>query len=157
MHRRLLISLLASLCGLAAMPAMAAAQADEVFVDPQSPSGKEYEIPIDRARSQAAPKSKAPASGASQAPSGASQSSLFGEGVGSDDAAAGTKKSKMSPERTADQRRPAQEAAAPPPAVLKAQAAAPDGSANGAILAVAVGVLLIGTLIGLFVRRRSAS
>ncbi len=146
------------------MPAMAAAQADEVFVDPQSPSGKEYAIPIDRARSQAAPKSKAPASGASQAPSGASQapsgasqSSLFGEGVGSDDATAGTKKTNMSPKRTADQRRPAREAAAPPPAVLKAQAAAPDGSANGVILAAAVGVLLIGTLIGLFVRRRSAS
>jgi len=141
-----MIVLRISLCGLGAMPAMAAAQADEVFVDPQSPSGKEYAIPIDRARSEAAPKSKGPASGASQSP-------LFGDGVGTDDAPASGNGSAAASERPGDR----QPAAQPPPAVLRAQAAAPDGSANGVMLAVAAGVLLIGTLIGLFVRRRSAS
>ena len=49
----------------------AAAQEDGVFVDPDSPAGKEYAIPIDQARGEAA--------GGGNRPAG--EEPLFGEGI----------------------------------------------------------------------------
>jgi hypothetical protein len=51
MFRGLLLMLCA--CALLA-PMTATAAQDEIFVDPGSPSGKEYALPIDSARKQAA-------------------------------------------------------------------------------------------------------
>jgi hypothetical protein len=59
----------------------AAAQDDGVFVDPGSPSGKEYQIPLESARRQADPTTRA---GAKVAP-GERSSPLFGEGIEPED------------------------------------------------------------------------
>lgn len=48
------------LLALLALPGAAFAQEPGVNVDPDSPSGKEYAIPLDRARGQAAPSASAP-------------------------------------------------------------------------------------------------
>ena len=133
----------------------AAAQNDDPQVDPDSPAGTEYQLPIDRAREQA--------SGRSRSTGSTGNAPLFGEGV----------------ERPpTDERRPSQSAttrsgsgaAAPAknpvkqpdgetskPATLQAQAPAPDGGRSGlaAIGGGAAGVLLIGGLAGLAWRRRS--
>jgi hypothetical protein len=61
---------LAALVLLAAAPP-AAAQEDGVFVDPDSPAGKEYAVPIDQARDEAA--------GGGNRPAG--EEPLFGEGI----------------------------------------------------------------------------
>jgi len=68
---------------LALAAPVALAQDDEVFVDPGSPSGKEYALPVDSARQQAAKDGRKRSSKTQAAP-------LFGEGVGggSDDAKA---------------------------------------------------------------------
>jgi hypothetical protein len=75
--RRPLIILLAAL----ALPSTAAAQ-DGVFVDPNSPSGKEYQIPLESARRQADPKRKS----GKVVPGERGGAPLFGEGIQSDDA-----------------------------------------------------------------------
>lgn len=183
----MLKGLLVLLCALAATAPVAAAQDDEVFVDPGSPSGKEYAIPIDRAREQAG-KSTKKRSGSQKAP-------LFGEGIGGNGdggtppasrrdpaAEAGVDRASKDAARSARiERRKSREAAArkakaaaqaktqeaaagagarEPELVrartLRAQAAAPDGGIGvGAIIAAGLGVLLVGGLIGLWLRRRA--
>jgi hypothetical protein len=64
-----LIPLIAALLAVS-LPAVATAQDDGVTVDPDSPTGKEYAIPLERARQEAA---GARGSGA--------ETPLFGEGV----------------------------------------------------------------------------
>jgi hypothetical protein len=65
-----LVVLVASLVNAA--PAVA--QEDGVFVDPDSPGGKEYAIPLDTQRRQAAPSASTGAAGVEDAP-------LFGTGI----------------------------------------------------------------------------
>jgi hypothetical protein len=71
------LALIALLLAVAAPPA--AAQQDGVFVDPDSPAGKEYAVPIDQACGEAA--------GGGE--SGSGEEPLFGEGIepGSGDSA----------------------------------------------------------------------
>lgn len=147
------------LCGLAVSAPAASAQEDPVFVDPDSPSGKEYELPIDRARQQSAPQTQAAGSARrSQA------APLFGEGVEADSAATTARGSSAEPRDagSADSTDPAKgsrarRADAPAAARLRAQTAVPEGGAGvAAIIGVAAGVLLLGGLFGLLLRRRAA-
>lgn len=71
---------IATLC----LPAPAVAQ-DGVFVDPDSPSGKEYQIPLESVRRQADPATRA---GAKVAP-GQRSAPLFGEGIDPEAASSG--------------------------------------------------------------------
>lgn len=176
--RRGLPLLLCALCALAGTASVAAAQDDEVFVDPGSPSGKEYALPIDEARQQGAAKQKPKPSAERAKPP------LFGEGV--EPKRAGTTTPQAAPERrdagsrddakrakarAADNRRAkaaAREKAAAEAAAraaeevartraLRAQAASPDGGVGfAAMIGAGVGVLLIGGLAGLLLRRRAA-
>lgn len=149
--------LLMLLCGLAVTAPVASAQDDEIFVDPESPTGKEYELPIDRAREQAAPTTRKRSSR-----SAAPAAPLFGEGV--EPERAGT----PAPDRTRETRAARQEKAAGANATdaatlsrargdREARAAAPEGGAGlVAIVAAAAAVLLVGGLLGLLLRRRAA-
>jgi hypothetical protein len=156
--------LLPALCALAAIMPAAAAAKDEIFVDPGSPSAKEYALPVDSARRQAAGTAgKGTASGqpaplfgegvAAESPrrsgagSGASNRSGSGSGHGAADAA---------PARGA--RSPGAASAGPDAGPLRATAAAPDGGLGALAIVggVGVAVLLAGAGIGLLLRRRAA-
>lgn len=149
------------LCGLALFAPLAAAQDDEVQVDPESPSGREYALPVDSARSQASKGSGSRRSAAQAAP-------LFGEGVqsgsssssGSDSRQADKAASKRGASDDADEAAGASSAprrvATASPDTLRAQAAAPDGGSSLLIIiGVGAGVLLAGGLTGLALRRRA--
>lgn len=82
MNRRTIHTLIAALAALALAATPAPAQDDGVFIDPDSPSGKEYQIPLEAARRQADPKRK-PGEKVAQ---GERESPLFGEGVGEEPA-----------------------------------------------------------------------
>lgn len=147
------------LCGLAVSAPAASAQEDPVFVDPDSPSGKEYELPIDRARQQGAPQTQA-----AESARGSQAAPLFGAGVRADGAATANRGSSEEPRGagSADSTDPAtgsrsDRADAPAAAERRAQAAVPAGGAGvAAIVGVAAGVLLLGGLLGLLLRRRAA-
>lgn len=151
--------LLMLLFGLAVMAPVASAQDDEVIVDPDSPSGKEYELPIDRAREQAAASTPKPASAA-----GARSAPLFGEGV--EPAGAGTRAAQGTRAMGGGPRggssgaagaNRADRATVAAAAERTAQAAAPGGASGlVAIIAAGGGVLLVGGLVGLLLRRRAA-
>ena len=68
-------AVVAFLLGLLALPAVAQAQGRGVFVDPDSPAGKEYAIPLEEARRQAAPDAESRPGGDDAA------SPLFGAGI----------------------------------------------------------------------------
>ncbi len=147
--------LLLLLCGLAVTAPVAAAQDDQVFVDPDSPSGREYELPIDRARERAAPKTQK-----QRRSPGTRDAPLFGAGVEADDAGTTPPQAPREPsgagDRTTDDVA-AERAAAGAAAERRAQAAAPDGVTGlAAVLGAGAGVLLVGGLVGLLLRRRAA-
>lgn len=152
--------LLLMLCGMATAAPVAAAQDDEVFVDPDSPSGKEYALPIDTARQAGAANTRQqqPSRGAGDAP-------LFGAGVGADGNGAGT----SAPTRARDGSRARQDELTDAQTTRSAQAQAqagtvakraatavgPGGTGSlAAIAGVGLGVLLVGALAGLLLRRR---
>ena len=68
-------AVIAFLIGLLALPAAAQAQGRGVFVDPESPAGKEYAIPLEEARRQAAPGVESRSGGGDAGPP------LFGYGI----------------------------------------------------------------------------
>ena len=151
------------LCALALTASAAAAAEDEVFVDPGSPSGKEYALPIDSARKQAAGDARNTSSGSQATP-------LFGEGVDRDAGSAGGSGSGHSDVDGGSRRGGASgdgggETSSPQradpdggtPVTARAQAASPDGgSGTIAIIGAGAGVLLLGGAIGLVLRRRAA-
>ena len=154
----MLRGLLLLLSALALMAPAAVAQDDEIFVDPGSPSGKEYALPVESARKQAAKDAQGSSSSAQPAP-------LFGEGVDDRSTAdaggagsgsgsgsgSGAAKGSRGGTDDADGGTPATSAA-----TLKAQAAAPDGGIGlAAVIGVGAGVLLLGGAIGVLLRRRS--
>jgi len=145
---------------LALAAPVALAQDDEVFVDPGSPSGKEYALPVDSARKQAAKDGRKRSSKTQAAP-------LFGEGVGggSDDAkasgSAGASGSRDDGDSdggsTGQTGGSGADSAQAGAATLKAQATSPDGGSGlAAVLGVGAGVLALGAGIGLLLRRRSS-
>jgi hypothetical protein len=159
--------LLTCLCALA-LTASGPAQAQGPRVDPDSPAGAEYQLPIDRAREQARER-PAPAAGARDAHRGAA-APLFATGVEAQER-------KRDPRRTGgakasdrrDRNRSAEPAPKPVPArtpqpnlgtatpELRDQASAPDdgGSGLAAIGGAAFAVVLLGGLAGLAWRRRT--
>ncbi len=155
MFRGLLLMLCA--CALLA-PAAAAAAQDEIFVDPGSPSGKEYALPIDSARRQAA--RDAGSTSSKKAP-------LFGEGVDTRDAGsaagggggsdAGGSSGDGAAPRGGKAGTPRSDADGGSPVTTRAQAASPDGGLGTvAFVGAGAAVLLLGGAIGLMLRRRSA-
>ena len=140
-------SLLAALVMCLALAAPALGQDPQV--DPDSPAGTEYELPLDRAREEAG--AGADTGGSSSGATG--ETPLFGAGV---------EPSKSQARRGTDSD-PATVASVEPddvtgtPGTVRAQAPAPDGGGGGllAIGAGAGGVLLLGGLAGLLWRRRS--
>lgn len=154
--------LLASMCALL-LAAPAAAQDPQV--DPDSPAGREYELPIDRAREQAGAGSSRPSGAGGSDVGGASDAPLFGAGVEPEKPTSGSARSGSARSGTAGD--PATTAGVEPDAQataqasalesVRAQAPAPDGggSALVAIGAGGGGVLLLGGLAGLTWRRRT--
>lgn len=167
----LLCALVAAVSTSIVVAPAALAQEDEVFVDPGSPSGKEYALPINRARQQAGTSTKK-GSGSREAP-------LFGEGVErsatgatrSAPKAAGGKRTKDS---DSERRKPraqadgeddaaafqeARDAEAARTRALRSQAAAaPEGGIGiGGVLGAGIAVLLVGGLVGLWLRRRATT
>lgn len=142
-----------------AAPPSASAQDDRVFVDPESPTGKEYALPIQRAREQGAAdvQTQNPVAGARTAP-------LFGEGVES--SGAGKSKRQRAPEMrgssddtsgaTASKAR-SEPTTASATVDLRSEVATPDGAGGlAAVVGAGTAVLLVGGLVGLLLRRRGA-
>jgi hypothetical protein len=156
--RRGVLLLLA--CGLTVIAPVASAQDDQVFVDPDSPSGKEYELPVNSARQQGAADDKRDRAAPPQ------EAPLFGEGVERRATPAPARAPQPSRPRSSSTRKRSSEdvasathtarAGADVTADRKAQAAAPEGDGGlAAIGGVGAGVLLLGGLAGLFLRRRA--
>ena len=152
-------------CLLLAPGASAQGGVDDPQVDPDSPAGTEYELPIDRARDRA----RGGGSGGSGGTSGAAggQAPLFGEGV-EEQAPRSGGESSTAKEAPSEQTPSSSGGADPPrtaggrpatstPEVARAQAPAPEtgGGQLATPAAIAAGVLLIGGLAGLLLRRRS--
>jgi hypothetical protein len=164
---------MAGLTVLAALALAAPARAQEeegVFIDPDSPSGKEYQLPLESERRQADP-SRKPSDAIVQ---GARNSPIFGAGiVTGDDGEAATNGAGQRPARPAERDEPAKggsdagREAQPRDAerdgdaeVLQAATSNPGPPDGGigvplTIGGVAVGVLLLGGLAGLLLRRRA--
>jgi hypothetical protein len=136
----------------------ASAQSGGVFVDPDSPSGKEYAIPLESARRQADP----------QAPSGhaggpaAAPATLFGEGVVSPSSTGGKSSSdeggKRAGKRGSTVAEPDTDSATRDIVKIAAsRPGAPDGGIGTPALVLGLGilVLLVGALAGVLIRRRS--
>lgn len=151
---------LAILLALAA-PAPAYAQGSDPQVDPDSPAGTEYELPLDRARQEAGGGGSGGSSGSSGSRGTTDEAPLFGEGVAS---GAGSENAKPAPKEDTDPDAATTASLEPDgtsgtPEAVRAQAPSPDGS-SGDLVAIgtgAGGVLLLGGLAGLAWRRRSSS
>jgi len=149
---RMLIRHLLACCCVLLLAAPAAAQDPQV--DPGSPAGTEYQLPIDRAREQARARSGGlPGSGGR--PSG--EAPLFGAGVETKKASPDgqTSGTDSDPGTTTTNVKPDRPASAP--ATVRAQASAPNSdNALVPIGAGAGGVLLLGALAGMAWRRRTS-
>jgi hypothetical protein len=127
-----------------ALAAPAGAQGNGVFVDPDSPTGKEYALPFAQARDDNSGRRSG------RAPTSAEQSPLFGQGItpprggsGPSEAASGARRSRGGGRGAA------------PVGAEPASARLEDVSSGGAgsSLALAAGVMLAGGLIGVAARR----
>jgi hypothetical protein len=146
---------LTCLCTLALT---APAQAEHPQVDPDSPAGSEYQLPVDRVRQQA--RERTGAAGAARGRGSSSEAPLFGSGVQPSKPeqrkprpAGATGAADRDPPRGAD-REPRLGTGTP---AVRAQVPAPDDGGSGlvAIGGGALGVLLLGGLAGLAWRRRT--
>ena len=145
-------------------PVPAAAQSDDVFIDPDSPTAKQYAIPLESARRQADPSGDGQLAPPGARPTGTGPAALFGEGIaaasradkrsGSKDSRGQSKSrgtaSSGSATGSAGSDNPVQAAVSNP--------GAPSGGIGSTLLIAAGGglVLLIGGLAGFVLRRRSA-
>lgn len=156
--------------GLALLaPAPAVAHGGGVFVDPDSPTGKQYQLPLESARRQADPGSDGRLAPPGARPSGTGPAALFGEGIAKashagkrsgssgsagqskpDGKAGGSNGSSSSPKMDSGSSSSVQAAVSNP--------GAPSGGIGSTLLIAAGGglVLLIGGLAGFLLRRRSA-
>ena len=147
---------LACAAALAVSAGPAYAQGDGVFVDPNSPSGKEYAIPLESARRQADPRPVSPQS----VSSGASRATLFGEGVISPSAARGARKGGGSGSGKGSAGQGTGSGVDRRPDVVKiatSRPGAPDSGLGTPALVLGLGllVLLVGAGAGFAVRRRA--
>lgn len=150
--RKLIVLVIAA--ALAASPAAPAAA--QVFVDPGSPSGKEYEIPLENARQEAA-------TGNSDAPVqlGDRSAPLFGEGVGDDNgggntAGSGGLETKGQEQGGSGDRGDKESSGSFGAASQPISATVPQGGFDSIVTigAVALSVLFLGSVIGSIARRR---
>lgn len=137
------------------MPSQASGQNDGVVVDPGSPTGKEYAIPLESARRQAEPRGPTPG-GPAGVRQGSRSAPLFGEGIVAGNSKAGGKtRGGSGPESDADGTGGANAPAAIRPAVENP--GAPSGGVGTTLLASGgwAAILLVGGLAGYLFRRRS--
>jgi hypothetical protein len=144
-----------SFCGVLVVALVLAApvqgQDDAPRVDPDSPAGTEYELPLDRAREEASGGGGTSGAAAAAAP-------LFGEGI--EPTASSSGKGARSGARSTGTAAPVPEeghTADSSTATVRAQAPQPGGGLGGA-LAIgggAAAVLALGALGGLALRRRA--
>ncbi len=160
MRRRLIAISLACLVSLA-LPGAATAQDDEVFVDPDSPTGREYDIPLERARRDATSKPDPEAASRSR------DAPLFGEGIeppdetGAAPAAGGGDGKKKQQSSSSSRKRPAksEKRREPLPSTVEAaiqQPGAPGGDGWPLVLVgvAAAGLVGVGVAAGALIRRR---
>ena len=143
------LAVVAVLCCAMAPPG-AQAQEPGVHIDPQSPAGTEYALPLVQARGDnAAPRSGGSTGGGSAAQPGAAPA-RFGAGIGDGKNDGGSSGGGRPRHRTA----PGRGGAAAPPRDIATAAAQPD-STSPVIAGLAGLVLLAGLGLGLLLRRRS--
>jgi hypothetical protein len=137
----------------------AAAQEDGVFVDPDSPAGKEYAIPIDQARGETAgggnrPAGEEPLFGEGIEPAGDPGNEERGEGAG-DKAHGASKRGQQGSEQQGDagDGDPSQGQSDLGQSSAAIEAAAANGSDGLLTAGIAVAVLAVGLLAGLGLRR----
>jgi hypothetical protein len=141
-----------------ALPASALAQSSGVHVDPNSPPGKEYAIPLQTARSQGggSPSSSSPAvptggtkiPSPSSTPAPAAKTGLFGAGI----APAPAHHARRTPTRTSAASTPPVTPASAPRRASSAERGGGGSTAMFWVLA-ALAVLVPGLAVGLGVRR----
>jgi len=147
---RLRARLLTCLCALALI-APASASAQDPQVDPSSPAGTEYQLPVDRARDEANGTSNRSRGGAG------GEAPLFGTGVESRTKTASKNAKSGTDSDPATVAGVEPDAGTRTPETVRAQAPAPDDGGSGlvAIGGGAAAVLLVGGLAGLAWRRRT--
>jgi hypothetical protein len=141
--------------GLLAGAGEAAAQSDGVFVDPDTPAGKEYALPLDKARQDVAPNSGAGSSEPGDAELfGAGISKKGGGGGSGDGAPAGGDRGQANGDDGGSQG----DSAIDPRSVAKAAASSGSGISSGWLTAlIAFGVLVVGGIAGLSLRALRAT
>jgi len=153
--------LIGALVGLLLAASPASAQDPGVQVDPDSPSGREYDIPLASARRDAQP-------GVDRsAPATSAETPLFGEGITTKDSSSSAPAKGGSRQPRPRGKRPAKAPAPsrtvePAPAAVRIAAAnpgAPGGGAGTTALFVLGGVLVLGAGVGagVLVKRASRS
>lgn len=151
--RRICIPLLAALLA-GAVPGEAAAQREPgVFLDPDTPAGKEYAIPLERARREAAGSGGSSLRRGGSERAAAESAPLFGAGI-----AAKGRRGKGSSNRPRDgsSRSGDDRGVATPDAGRRrgaSPAAAKSSSVNLEVAGIAAAILLAGALLGLLLRR----
>jgi len=137
---------------IAAPPAWA-----QVFADPDSPAGKEYAIPLEKARRDAGAPARGDNGGGSVAGGRGSSADNSGGGPGSGNPARelfGVGITRKAGERSAGaDRTPQQSGVRPPVGGAAAAAEAPDGSAALTTGGIVLAALLGGGALGLLLRR----
>ena len=145
-----------TILGLLTGAGQAAAQSDGVFVDPDTPAGKEYALPLDKARQDVAPNS---------GPQGSDpgNTELFGAGISKRDGggkggAQGGGKGAAAGGADGERGGSQGGAAIDPGSVAKAGASSGSGISSGWLTAlIAFGVLLVGGIAGLSLRALRAT
>jgi hypothetical protein len=144
------------------LPAPAVAQQDDqVFVDPDSPTGKQYAIPLESARRQADPNGDGRLAPPGGRPAGVAPAPLFGEGIATAANADGANKPSKQKRSTASSKLKSKQRSQADSGPLKAAINNPGAPAGGIgstalIAAGAALVLLLGGLLGFALRRRAS-
>jgi hypothetical protein len=139
-----------------------------VFVDPDSPTGKQYQLPLESARRQADPGSDGRTAPPGARPTGTGAAALFGEGIasarragkGSDTGRSGGKAKPSGTTGGSNGSSASTTLDSPSSSTLQSAVShpgAPSGGIGSTLLIAAGGglVLLIGGLAGFVIRRRS--
>jgi hypothetical protein len=148
MRRLCLLPLVAVLLGVTP-PAFA--EEDGIFVDPDTPAGKEYAIPLDQARQEAVGESRGTRISGGSMPTSAG--ALFGEGIPRVRGGGVRRGAASGGAGRARQAGATREAPAAPAAARLVRQTS-SGSDTLATLAIPLGVLLMGGAIALVVGRR---
>lgn len=140
-------------------PAMAQ-QDDQVFIDPDSPTSKQYAIPLESARRQADPNGDGRLAPPGGRPAGVAPAPLFGEGIATASKANGAdkpSKEKRSKAAQPESKQRSQADSGPLKAAINNPGAPGGGIGSTALIAAGAAlVLLLGGLLGFALRRRAS-